>query len=146
MIHNIAYEHIRIDYTLTTSSTTIPIKQVLDRWYKNLQYAPTLILNTLVDYEFTTTTPTLEFTGSDIDSDDIRYNTQISNVSTFIENTEVLDDSYTVAHTTGKTLQTVWRFSQSYISNGGILKKATLKLWKNAVLSGNVYCKIYSHT
>lgn len=55
------------------------------------EWTPTIALNTADATDFgSDTTPTVEFTGTDNNGDDLRYNTQIDTVNTFDSNTTIV--------------------------------------------------------
>jgi len=95
--------------------------------------SPTIILNTADDTEFTTDQPTLEFTGSDADLDDVRYNIQVTDNPTFtagvIVTRELTSGSGTPIHPNPHASATTWegyiqvddRVGMAFQARGGIL-------------------------
>lgn len=117
---------------------------------------PTVTLNSPADAGTTTdTTPTLDFTGTDADGDDIRYNIQIDTVNTFdsISGGSAVTDSYAEANAgpsqelSGDTGAEVQGTGQSITGDGGTL--ASVEFYLNKVdgsPTGNAVAKIYAHS
>lgn len=111
---------------------------------------PTIAPNTTDAFDFgSDDTPTLEFTGSDADSDDLQYEIQISNDNTFtstatITKQNIETDTGTVhANNISGSGTEDDRPGNSFLGSGGILDKIHLKLGIQGTVSGNYYLKIY---
>jgi hypothetical protein len=79
-----------IQATISASARHVMIAAVFTQ-----QNAPTVALNSPADASSDSdTTPTLEFTGTDSNGDDVRYNIQIDTVNTFDSGETSLLDSY----------------------------------------------------
>jgi hypothetical protein len=118
---------------------------------------PTVVLNTSASSVFNDTTPTLEFTGSDDDDDDIRYQIQISDNNTFLSGSNLRDNHSTGGggnlHENGMPA-TTWegyyqvddRFGQSFKGAGGILDTVSCMLNTDEIVTvGSAIVKIYGH-
>ncbi|PKN85910.1 MAG: hypothetical protein CVU46_09505 [Chloroflexi bacterium HGW-Chloroflexi-8] len=111
---------------------------------------PTITPNTTDAFDFgSDDTPTLEFTGSDPDADDLQYEIQISNLNTFpsasaITKQNIETDTGTVhANNISGSGTEDDRPGNSFLGSGGILDKINLKLGIQGTVSGNFYLKIY---
>jgi hypothetical protein len=96
---------------------------------------PTIALNTADDTTFSTTTPTVEFTGTDTESDSIRYNIQITDNSFSFASGTVLAEEIDTGGTGNLTIHTnptggtTWeghnqiddRVGQVFQGHGGVL-------------------------
>lgn len=109
------------------------------------QTAPTIALNTADAFDFgSDTTPTLEFTGTDGQSDDIRYNVQIDTSSSF-----ELADSYAEANQStviGMYTALFTGVSQSFTGDGYPINSVKFYLSKTGSPTGNVTAKLYAST
>lgn len=108
------------------------------------QSSPAVALNTADATAFgTDTTPTLEFTGTDADSDDVQYEIEIDGVSTFVideyafSNSDSVDSMFTAGD---------YRRGQSFTGNGQTLGKVTFWINKGGSPTGNVTANVYAHT
>lgn len=115
--------------------------------------APTVALNSPADVgTVNSITPQMQLTGTDSDSDAIRYQVQIDTVNTF----DSISDSVQVADSnseinadgadsvgTGSTYQGV---GQSFIGKNGILDNCQFFLDKVNSPTGNAVAKIYTHS
>lgn len=112
------------------------------------QTTPTTSLNTPVDVSSTSdTTPTFDFTGTDLNGDDIRYQLQIDTVNTF-DSLDQYSDIYAFGNNNTSSVLDITGAAagQSFAGNGLVLKSATVQLHKNNSPTGNIYAKIYAHT
>jgi hypothetical protein len=110
---------------------------------------PTISPNTADATDFgSDSTPTIEFTGTDGNADDVRYNFQIDSVSTFDSGGSVVDDSYseTNQNATAALNNITKGWSQSFTATGGNLKSAKFYLSKSASPTGNATAKLYNHS
>jgi hypothetical protein len=113
-----------------------------------IDLTPTIALNTADAFDFgTDTTPTVEATGTDGNTDDVRYNVQIDSVSTFDSGGSVVDDSYSESNQSGtySLNNTSKGFGQAFTAVGGNLKSAKFYLSKSASPTGNAVAKLYNH-
>lgn len=106
---------------------------------------PTIVLNTTDGQSFGTSTPTLEATATDPQSNDVRYNFQIGTIPPF---TAGLLDSYSESNQdnfsnlySGSNIAA----SQSFVSNGGAIYEAKFYIRKTGT-PGSVYAKVYATT
>lgn len=119
--------------------------------------APTIALNT-ADASVLDTTPTLEFTGSDVDGDDLRYNIQISSAADFRADGIAIGDSYeigggSIVHPNPIPDVFAWtgdiqmddRVGQSFTAVGGILDKIAVRFGPDVDTDGTVYIRVYTH-
>lgn len=124
--------------------------------------SPTIVTNTASGISFGTTTPTLEFTGSDDDSDDLVYEIKIaSNDEMSASGTQVTaglaaSSSFEGSggfHENGLSSLT-WqgyyqvddRFGISFLGNGGILNKVSTVIETDASsTNGYALARIYAH-
>jgi hypothetical protein len=111
---------------------------------------PTVALNSPADASTDSdTTPTLNFTGTDVNGDTIEYNVQVDTVNTFDSNsTPTLVDSAD-GGTTGQFLQNSAAYTgtgQSFTAINGILTDVKFYLKKVASPTGNAVAKLYSHS
>lgn len=113
--------------------------------------APTVALNSPADTSTTSdTTPTLDFTGTDAEGDDIRYNVQIDVVNTFdsVGGDPELVDSNTTGNSSiimpGAGGQV--GVSQSFTGNGTTAYSVRFKLKKVGSPTGNATFAIYAHS
>jgi hypothetical protein len=112
------------------------------------QTTPTTSLNTPVDASSTSdTTPTFDFTGTDLNGDDITYQLQIDTVNTFNSDVIICDGYNTLLANTSSNLDISGAaLGQSFTGNGLVLNSATFRIIKNNSPTGNIYAKIYAHT
>lgn len=115
---------------------------------------PTVSLSSPADAGSTSdTTPDLVFTGTDSQSDDIRYNVQVDTVDTFdssIGGTPVISDSYVEANQDstvsvgggGSRL----KVGQSFTGGGNAITSAKFYLSRGTSAVGNINAAIYAHT
>lgn len=131
-------------------------------WYLDLTSgpandAPTIALNT-ADSSSLSTTPTLEFTGSDTDGDDLRYQIQITdNPNTFtggsVETDALESGAGTIIHPQPAG-GTTWegknqiddRFGFSFQADGGILDSISFYFGTDQVgdTDGTYLCRVYA--
>lgn len=151
----------------TAASQAIDWSMSSDLWtvvaavYKNAAGAnatPSASLNTANGTEFATGTPTLEFTGSDPDSDNIRYNIQISDNPDFPGAVSASHEGNALNggggfHENGMATIT-WeghynvddRFGISFLGHGGRLTKINVVLGTDASeTSGCSIVRVYNH-
>lgn len=116
---------------------------------------PTIVLNTS-DAATLTSTPELAFTGTDADSDDIRYNVQISSNDNFSWNGDTIVETYdtgsslTIHPNPAGVNQIDDRPGQSFMGNGGILKSIQINVSDIGAAGtyqpeGDAYIRIYEH-
>ena len=113
-----------------------------------LTESPTVTLNSPSDASSTSdTTPTFDFTGTDAEGNDIRYQVQIDTVNTF-DSLNQYSDVYAFGNNnTSSALDIVGAAAgQSFIGNGLILVSATVQLHKNNSPTGDIFAKIYAHS
>ncbi len=105
-----------------------------------IQVVPSTVLTTTDGHNFgTDTTPTLEFVGSDGNSDDITYEVEI--VSSYVSDLSTFNNnSILLSSTTNKAI------GQSFTGDGGTLSKLTLNLSKIGVPTGNAVAHVYAHS
>jgi hypothetical protein len=119
-------------------------------WWNSL--VPTISPNTTDATNFgADSTPTLEFTGTDGNADDLRYNFHVDTVNTFDSQvgTPLELDSYSEANndTPWAVLSAQTGVGQSFHSGGGgRLLSAKFYLSKNTGATGNAVAKIYAHS
>jgi hypothetical protein len=103
---------------------------------------PTIVPNTADANDFgADNTPTLEFTGSDANDNDLEYQLQIFSAK------DVVCDSYSESNQSGTPLPIITDYrGQSFTGNGGVLSKARLYLDKTNNPTGTVRAKIYAHS
>lgn len=111
---------------------------------------PTVALNTPAD-EATgvSTTPTLEFTGTDAEGDDIRYQVQVDTVNTFDgDGANGTADSYSDSNINSHSKTHTVRQGQSFNGNGGLVSQVTFYLLVEGSnpTSGTFYAEIFAHT
>ena len=90
--------------------------------------------------------PVLEFTGTDPEGNDIRYNVQVDTVSTFDSQSSIVTlASYSETNGTGSygSLPAGQSFIPSQTAN---ISTASMLLSKDSGSTGTVYAAIYSHT
>lgn len=120
--------------------------------------SPTVTIDTANAAEFSTAEPTLLFTGSDADLDDIRYNVQIGTSPAFVSGSTLEDDydsgTNNISIHTNPTTATSWegnqqvddRPGQSFTAVGGILDKIAVRLGSDeADTDGTAYVRVYAH-
>jgi hypothetical protein len=106
---------------------------------------PTVTLNSPADASSDSdTTPTLDFTGTDPEGQDLEYNVQVDRVNTF----DGLMDSYSEANQSLDISLNVPTsrigISQSFTGNGGTLASCNFYLKKTNTPTGNAVAKIYA--
>jgi len=122
---------------------------------------PTVAQDTADETVFNDETPTLAFTGTDPDGDDVRYNIQISDSSDFTSGVALQDKLETasgvVMHPNPDASATAWngniqiddRPGQSFTANGGLIDSVEVFFGAHestpAATSGSAYCRIYTH-
>lgn len=114
---------------------------------------PVVILNTADATNFgADTTPTLEFTGTDPNDDDIRYNIQIDTVNTFdSQSSDEIIDSYSETNQdsdflVGRDSDAVLVAGQSFTGDGNDTEIATAYIKKVGSPNVNIVAKIFAHT
>jgi hypothetical protein len=113
--------------------------------------APTADLNTPTDtQDITDTTPALDFTGTDINSDEIDYNIQVDTVDTFNSTTgTVIVDSYDKLSGSllGLTTTGYTKVGQSFtVDATSILSSCKFKMGKAIEPTGTIVAKLFSHS
>lgn len=108
-------------------------------------YPPTITPNTADATDFgADTTPTLEFTGSDTESNDLQYNVQISTDNDFVS-----IDGYDYSNRDTQFILGTGnrRIGQSFTGNGSVIANATflLKIASGSP-AGNITVSIYAHS
>lgn len=110
---------------------------------------PAVTLNTADASAFVTSTPTLEMTGVDAQSNDIRYQVQIDTVNTFNSGSDIVIENYFPGSglATSPHLDTV-QIAQSFLGTGGALKSIEIGV---TVVSGGggsspFWVEIYAHS
>jgi len=106
-------------------------------------HRPTIVPNTADATDFgADTTPTLEFTGSDANDDDLEYEFEILSAI----DTDV--DKYVESNQDGNVFLdgVTFRHAQSFTGNGDYLSKATFYLNKVGSPTGFAYAKLYAHS
>jgi hypothetical protein len=122
---------------------------------------PTVTLDTADAHEFSTATPTLQFTGADTDADDLEFQIEIADNTDFATGT-VLLDSYTGGGTgspihPGPIGSLDWRGEQQVddrpmqsadTDGGGILDSVDFKIGNDQsfVIGGDTLARIYTHS
>lgn len=114
-----------------------------------VQRAPTVTLNSPADASSgSDTTPTLDFTGTDANGDDVRYEVQIASESDF--NPGGLFVEYpSINFNASYTMQSggITAIAQSFIGVAGVLDTAYMRFSASVFsASGNVVLKIYAHS
>jgi len=95
------------------------------------------------------TTPELDFSATDPDSDAISYEVQVDTVNTFDSQAGSTIDSYSETNQSSETasLGTIdTGEGQSFTGNGSVLGSAKWYLRKTTSATGNAVAKIYAHT
>jgi hypothetical protein len=108
---------------------------------------PTVALNTPADSATgVSTTPTLEFTGTDPGGDDVRYNVQVATHSDFPAGGTM--DSYSESNqgTTRQLNNILDAAAQSFTGNGYPINELKFYIKKNGLPTGVVTAKIYEHS
>lgn len=122
------------------------------------QTAPAVVLDTADDSTFNDSTPTLEFTGTDDEADDIRYNIQITdNPDAWASGVELEDNYFTGSganvHPNGMN-ELAWngewqvddRPGQSFTGNGGFLDKIEMRIGSDDTdTDGYAIIRVYAH-
>ena len=120
---------------------------------------PTIALNTSDAQAFATDQPTVEFTGTDPDGDDVRYNVQIADNAAFDSGSRQTDNYYSATgqlsvHPQPTVGTTTWfgdpqvddRPGQSFTAGGGILDSIELQAGSDqANCDGTMYVRVYEH-
>lgn len=109
---------------------------------------PTVTLDTVDEEEFADDTPTLEFTGTDADGDDVTYEAQIGTDASFSAG-GIADEYPSSNFNDSYTLQSGSRIAvgQSFTGVGGVLDTAYMRLNGSVFsASGNVTLQIYAHS
>lgn len=113
---------------------------------------PTISPNTADEHDYgSDTTPTLEFTGTDPESDDLRYNVQIDAASTFdsIVGSTVLD-SYSESNQSSEISldsSALIKAGQSFnVPSNSILTQAQFYLMKVGSPTGSAHAALYAHS
>lgn len=114
---------------------------------KTVQTAPSIALNTADLYDFgSDTTPTLEFTGTDAQGEDCRYNIQIHTDNTF--GLSVMDSYGTENADSTKALYygSSTALSQSFTGDGNTVTGCQFYLRKVGAPTGVITAKLYTHS
>ena len=120
---------------------------------------PVVTLDTSASSVFTTITPTLEFTGSDVDGDDIQYQIQFSTnpdfsgsevAITYSTGSPAIAGGFHANPTGGSTWegegQVDDRFGISFLGNGGILDRVATPVDTDGTdTDGTAVARIYGH-
>lgn len=109
--------------------------------------APTVVLNSPSNAgTVNTLTPQLQFTGTDADSDNIRYELQVGLNSAI----EATIDSYSESNQDGtrnfNTGSGISGVGQSFTGDGNVLGSAQVYMRKSASPGGPIIAKIYAHS
>lgn len=115
-----------------------------DRWL--LDYY--VELNTPADAATVSdTTPTLEFTGTDPEGHDVRYNVQVDTVATFRSSlgSESLADSYSESNWSASYTNTARTYGQSFVGNGSLLSSVKFYISSTST-GGTLQAELYAHT
>lgn len=135
-----------IDTDIVAVGTEIDASRILVAVFANLP--PAVDLNTADSTVFDTGTPTVEFTGTDADTNDIEYNVQIDTVNTFdsVVGNKVTD-SYSEANQdlAASLNDTQTGVGQSFTGDDGVLDSAKFYLMKQVTPTGSAVAKIYNH-
>jgi len=118
--------------------------------------SPTVTQDTADDAVFYDDTPTLEFTGSDADTDDVRYNIQISDTADFTAGSQLRDNydgTGAIIHPNPTPSDTTWqgviqvddRPGQSFVASGGILDHIDMEFGPDADTDGTAVVRVYAH-
>ncbi len=134
-------------YTMTASGTTTnrPAGSSVILRLRETNTAPTVALNTTDATDFAAdTTPTLEFTGTDADTNDIRYKVQIDTSSSLgvIDSYNESNSNFSLTVRSGGNIKE----GQSFTGNGATVVSATFLISKTGAPTGNVTYSIYAHT
>ena len=136
--------------TLSSSGTGVFSANGSDEWAAGtisiapFNPPPTVVLNSPDDLaEILDTTPTLEFTGTDDEGEEIEYEVQVSNSGGF-----GIDDSHSIDNFVScSTLDTNdFGYGQAFTSKGGLLTSVKFYLRKDNSPTGNAVVKIYNET
>jgi len=129
-------------------------KLIANEFFTGLaQLLPTIVLNTPADSaSVSDTTPTLNFTGTDLNGDVLEYEVQIDTVNTFdsVAGTPVINDSYSetnqdAIHTLGLNYDD--GASQTFTASiNGILDSTKFSIQPSGSPTGNALMKIYAVT
>ena len=132
-----------------TDPITMSYTQVSDDWgliavaFKEVYWPPTVALNTPTATEFTTSQPTLEYTWTNLDLDDIRYNIQISDNNIFAW--EITLDSSFLDTDSNYWFGSSYDYWESFISNWWVLWRISIKLWGTSLI-WNMVVSLYTHS
>lgn len=129
-----------------TPSTAQAGVNFIASWYHDL--APTIALDTADSSSFSTATPTVEFTGTDANADDIRYTIQIDTVNTFdsVTGSIATVDSYSESNSDGDQ-NFANGAGQSFASGtGGTLDSCKFYLKKVGTPTGMARVNLYAHS
>lgn len=112
-------------YTPTVAPGGAPLGGYNELPYNSLVYttsqtSPTTVLNTADLTSFNTATPTVEFTATDAEANDVRYNIQISENNAFSSTSDIAFDAVTVTNTTLTYSHTVSGTDRLLIVTAGI--------------------------
>lgn len=109
--------------------------------------SPTVVLNTPDDEETVGSTPTLNFTGTDFESEDIEYNVEIDANESFDSVGLVTIDSYSDTNLSAwyAMQYTTQIHGQSFTGNGKYAVRAKAYLKKTGAPTGTITAHIYSH-
>jgi len=135
--HGVADTQTEIDYVYLVGSSL-----KFDSFTINKR--PTIVPNTAEANNFgADSTPTLEFTGTDDDGDDLEYEIHITDtLSTICDEHPVSEANDFLTLTDGGIVFV----GQSFTGNGEKIKQAKLYLRKQAGLTSTVGCQIYAHS
>lgn len=109
--------------------------------------AATIVPNTADLTTFATTEPTLEFTGSDADGDDVRYQIQIDSANTFdSQGTPAVADSIseTGQNTDASLSGTVLEYAVSLTGDGKYLSSVKFYLKLQGSPTGNLQARLFA--
>ncbi len=105
---------------------------------------PTIVPVTADAHDFgVDDTPTLEFTGSDANDDDLEYQFQILNTEATVDSYDETNQNTFEAISVGVTNDSV---SQSFTGDGKVGNRCELYLRKNGTPSGDMVLKIFAHS
>lgn len=146
----------------SAGGTTDEMYGAIISFKKDTGNPPTVALNTADATAFTTTTPTLEFTATDAEGNDVRYQIQIANNNDFASGTNIVDSyegggSGTPIHPGPHPTNTTWegnpqvddRPMQSFDSGGGgVLSSVQFQIGndQSGTIAGSTYGRIYTHS
>jgi hypothetical protein len=131
--------------TTSTSKTTSTSTSRSTSTTTTLNVSPTVIINTSAGT--LDSTPTIEFTGTDSESNEIEYNIQIATDNSFTETTANVDfwDGSEDVTTPLKYFSGANNMAgQSFTGDGGVLNSCKFKLKESSLPPGNARAVIYA--